>query len=86
MMMKIVGLNYDCVFYQIKVRGVWKQYRKSTGEFIHMMYVLFPAVMKKVDRYNFVDMYQLANWLYNYGEEVKPCDTYIFHTKFDGRL
>ena len=80
-MIKIVGLNLDTVFYLIKVNCVWKQYTKSVGEFIHMMYVLFPYVMKQADKYQFNDKYQLANWLYNYGEEVKPYETYIFYNK-----
>lgn len=81
LMMKIVGLNTDTVFYLIKVSHVWKQYTKSVGEFIHMMYVLFPDVMRQADKYQFEDKYQLANWLYNYGEEIKPCETYIFYNK-----
>ena len=81
LMMKIVGLNLDTVFYLIKVKHEWIEYKKSVGEFIHMMYVLFPNVMKQADNYQFDDKYQLANWLYNYGEEVKPCETYIFYNK-----
>ena len=80
-MMKIVGLNADTVFYLIKVNYVWKQYTKSVGEFIHMMYALFPDIMKTIDKYQFEDKYQLSNWLYNYGEGVKPCETHIFYNK-----
>lgn len=81
MMLKIVGLNYDEFFYQIKIKGQWKQFTKPVGKFIHMMYVLFPNIMKQSEKYFFDDIYQLANWLYNYGEEVKPCETYIFYYK-----
>lgn len=82
-MMKIVGLNYDLVFYQIKTKGKWIQYTKPVGKFIHMMYILFPNVMKQADKYNFDDIYSLANWLYNYGESIKPCETYIFYSLMD---
>lgn len=81
LMMKIVGLNVDTVFYLIKVNHEWKQYTKTVGEFIHIMYALFPDVMREADKYQFEDKYQLANWLYNYGEAVKPCETYIFYNK-----
>lgn len=80
-LMKIVGLTYDEVFYQIKVRGVWKQYKKSLDDFLYMMWVLFPELMRRSKRYNFDDKQQVANWLYNYGEEIKPCETYIFCNK-----
>ena len=81
LMMKIVGLSVDTVFYLIKVNNVWKLYTKSVGEFIHMMYDSFPDVMEQADKHQFEDKYQLANWLYNYGEEDKPCETYIFYNK-----
>lgn len=81
--MKIVGLNVDMVFYLIKVNNSWVFYKKSVDDFIHMMYVLFPNVMKQANKYQFENKYQLANWLYNYGETVKPCETYIFHSQFD---
>ena len=80
-MMMIVGLNCDTIFYNIRINNKWIGFKKSVGEFIHMMYILFPDVMKQADKYNFNDIYQLANWLYNYGEEIKPCDTYIFYNK-----
>lgn len=80
-MMQIVGLATDTVFYLIKVNHVWRLYTKTVDEFIHMMYVSFPDVMRQADKYQFDDKYQLANWLYNYGEEIKPCKTYIFYNK-----
>lgn len=80
-MLRIVALSTDFFMYQVKICGEWKQFKKPVGKFIHMMYVLFPDVMKQADKYKFDDMYQLANWIYNYGEEIKPCDTYIFYNK-----
>lgn len=80
-LMKIVGLSNETVYYQIKVHGIWKQYTKEGGDFIRMMYKLFPVTMKRACAYDFTDKEQLLNWLYNYGEEIKPCETYIFCSK-----
>lgn len=81
LMMKIVGLNVDTVFYLIKIKGSWVFYKKAVDDFIYMMYVLFPDIMRQADKYQFENKYQLANWLYNYGEAVKPCETHIFYNK-----
>jgi len=81
MMLRIVGLNFGVVIYQVKMRGQWKQYIKTVGNFVHMMYVLFPDIMKQSEKYGFNDVYQIVDWLYSYGEEVKPCETYIFYYK-----
>lgn len=81
MMLRIAALNYDVFFYQVKIRGQWKQFTKPIGKFIHMMYVLFPDIMKQSEKCKFDDMYQVADWLYNYGEEIKPSETYIFYYK-----
>lgn len=81
MMLKIVALNYEDFFYLVKVRGEWKQYKKPVREFIMMMFKLFPHLVKESRHYHFDDVTQIANWLYNYGEEVKPCETYIFYYK-----
>ncbi len=81
MMLRIVGLSNDTMFYQVKVHGMWKQFTKPIIEFIHMMNVLCPDVMKQAKPYHFEDSKQVANWLYNYGESVKPCETYIFYIK-----
>ncbi len=80
-MLRIVGLNYDNVIYQVKIKNEWKQFIKTTSKFVHMMFVLFPDLMKRCKYYDFADVYHIANWLYNYGEAVKPCETYIFYNK-----
>lgn len=80
-LLKIVGLNPDKVFYLVKVHGEWKQYTKPITMFVNMMYVLFPHLVKEAQRYDFDNYYSIANWLYNYREEVKPCETYIFMRK-----
>ena len=81
MMLKIVALSDEKFVYQVKIRGEWKQFKKPIREFIMMMFKLFPELTKQVRKYNFDNVYSIANWLYNYGEEVKPCETYIFYRK-----
>ena len=70
MLLRIVGLNSDVVFYQVKECGAieWKQYSKSIDNFIKMMFILFPNLLKEVCHYKLPDKYSVANWLYNYGE------------------
>lgn len=70
MLIRIVGLNSDKFFYQVKECGAtsWKQYTKSIDNFIKMMFILFPELKQQVKSYNLSDEYQTANWLYNYGE------------------
>ena len=80
MMLKIVGLNNDTMFYQVKQNGKWVQYTKDIDNFINMMFKLFPLTRKEAIKYGCTDNTQIANWLYNYGEYGK--ETYIFHTKF----
>lgn len=81
MMLRIVALTDELFFYQVKIYGEWKQFKKPISEFIHMMFVLFPNLIKEIRPYNFDNKYSIANWLYNYGETVKPCETYIFYYK-----
>ena len=81
MMLRIVALTDEKFFYQVKIYGEWKQFKKPIREFIMMMFKLFPELVKQVRKYNFDNVYSIANWLYNYGEEVEPCDPYIFYYK-----
>lgn len=80
MMLRIVGLNSDKVFYQVKRGHVWEQYTKPVNTFVHMMFTLFPILQKQVRSYGFDNIYSVANWLYNYGEAHTPnAETYIFY-------
>ena len=80
MMLRIVGLNTDKVFYQVKRGHVWEQYTKHVNTFVYMMFTLFPELQKRVKPYGFDNIYSVANWLYNYGETHSPnTETYIFY-------
>lgn len=81
LMLKIVGLSCDTVFYQVKIKCCWIHFTKSVSKFVHMMYILYPTIMREADKQHFSDVYELAEWLYNYGELIKPCETYIFYNK-----
>lgn len=83
MFIRIVGLNTDTVFYQVKECGssCWRQYTKGIDDFIKMMFILFPSLIKEVEAQHFVSKYQVAQWLYNYGEtelDKLKGDAYIF--------
>lgn len=74
MLIRIVGLNSEKFFYQVKECGAigWKQYTKSIDNFIKMMFILFPELEKQSKRCSFItDKYSLAIWLYNYGETIE---------------
>lgn len=81
MLLKIVGLNDEKFFYQVKINSHWKQFTKSIDNFIKMMFILFPHLRHEIEHYQFDNKYSVANWLYNYGEEIKPCETYVFYFK-----
>ena len=70
MLIKIVGLNSENFFYLVKERGAigWKPYKKPIADFIRMMFILFPNLKKESETHNLHDKYDIAVWLYNYGE------------------
>ena len=74
MILRIVGLNADKFFYQIKECGSvqWRQYTKSIDNFIKMMFIFFPELQKQASEKIYLnDKYALATWLYNYGETIE---------------
>lgn len=82
MMLKVVGITNEVVFYQVKQKGIWVQYKKDIDNFVYMMFKLFPLLRKRLKPYGYTDNTQIANWLYNYGENNDHSETYVFHTKF----
>ena len=56
MLLKIVGLNSDKFFYQVKECGAigWKQYTKPIDVFIKMMFILFPELKKQSMNVSFI--------------------------------
>ena len=76
--MKIVGLNPDTAFVLIREDGSkWLQRKFKLSELLTFVALHFPEVIKQARPYQFTDIYQVANWLYNYGEG-ESSDTYIF--------
>lgn len=83
MMIRIVGLNDSKFFYQVKECGAigWRQYTKSIDDFLKMMFILFPNLLKEIQPFDFCDKHSIANWLYNYGETIEDKvkgNAYIF--------
>ena len=79
LMLTITGLSSESVFYNVKVRGTWKGYKKSIGEFVYMFAILYPDIMRQVKKQGFIDNYQITTYLYSYGYECGK--TYIFYNK-----
>ena len=87
MYIKIVGLNSENFFYLVKESGScsWRPYTKNIDDFIKMMFILFPNLKKQLKHYDLHEKYQVANWLYNYGEsdidKIKGNAYIFFHRR-----
>lgn len=79
LMLTIVGLSNESVFYNVKVRGTWIGYKKPIIEFVYMFGILYPDIMRQVKKQGFTDNRQIATYLYSYGYEYG--ETYIFYNK-----
>lgn len=64
----IIAMNSDVMFVQHNdTNNNWYQSKIPHKQFVSFMWEYFPNIMKKSIPYQFTDIYQIANWLYNYG-------------------
>ncbi len=72
------AINSEKMFVLFENRGKWYQAKIPHNQIIWFMQHEFPWVMKQLRKYQFDTDYQIANWLYNYGD-CPDGDTYIFN-------